>query len=168
MATTMTMPSTREVALRWFESLASGRVEDAIACLDPDVEWINYRILPQYNDLMPWIGTYRGVDKVVETFRIFGALVQVQSEELASLVVDGDQAAGVIHEVSLVKDTGLQFEIEFIQWLTIRGGRIVRWKSYTDPTPILRALEPLSAKAVARWAGAAAGLDWEGPSAVEI
>jgi ketosteroid isomerase-like protein len=74
------------------------------------------------------------------------------------LVVDGEEAAGVIHEISLVKDTGLEFEIEFIQWLTIRNGKIVRWKSYTDPSQIILALKPLAAKAIAGVARARSGL----------
>lgn len=108
---------------------------------------------------MPWIGTYKGVDAVVASFRMFGSLVEVQKEELVRLVVDGEEAAGVIHEISRVRDTGLQFEIEFIQWLTIRNGKIVRWKSYTDPSQIIRALQPLAAKAVAGVARTRAGVE---------
>jgi ketosteroid isomerase-like protein len=140
------------VARRWFDSLAGGDIQTALACLDENVEWINYRIEPEYNDLMPWIGTYHGVAQVMDTFKIFGSLVQVKKEELIKFAVDGEEAAGVIHEVSLVKDTRLEFEIEFIQWLTVRNGKIVRWKSYTDPSPIIRALKPLAARAVADFA----------------
>lgn len=156
--------SSREVAEKWFHSLTSGDTEGAMSVLADDVEWINYAILPQYNDIMPWIGTYRGVQEVMQGFRIFTAVVEVKVEELVKMVVDGDEAAGVIHEVSVVKETGLEFEIEFIQWLTIRNGKIVRWKSYTDPSPIIRALAPLSAKAIAQLAGRAAGIEWTGPT----
>jgi hypothetical protein len=148
----------RETAERWFGGLTSGDINTAISCLDDKVEWINYKIEAGYNDLMPWIGTYHGVEAVMNSFRIFTSLVQVNKEELIKLVVDGDEAAGVIHEVSLVKETGLEFEIEFIQWLTIRDGKIVRWKSYTDPSPIIRALKPLAVKSIADFAKAKAGL----------
>jgi ketosteroid isomerase-like protein len=161
----MTEQSTREVAQQWFDALTSGNGEAAMACLADDIEWINYRIAPGLNDIMPWIGTYRGKDKVAETFQIFLGLVEVKVEELVKMVVDGEEAAGVIHEISLVKETGREFEIEFIQWLTIRNGKIVRWKSYTDPSPIIEAMAPLSATAIARFAGRAAGIDWPGPTA---
>jgi ketosteroid isomerase-like protein len=154
----MTENSTREIAERWFGALTSGDIETALSCLDQNVDWINYHVEPEYNDLMPWIGTYKGVDEVVETFKIFGSLVQVKKEELVKLAVDGEEAAGVIHEISFVKDTGREFEIEFIQWLTIRNGKIVRWKSYTDPSQILRALKPLAAKTVAGFARTRAGV----------
>lgn len=131
--------TTQEVARRWFDALLKGDIDAAAACLDDDVEWINYKVVPGYNDVMPWIGTYRGPKQVFETFKIFTDLVSVQKEELVRLVVEGEEAAGVIHETSVVKETGCSFEIEFVQWLTIRHGKIVRWKSYTDPSPILAA-----------------------------
>jgi uncharacterized protein len=153
-----TEETTRAIANKWFGALSAGDIETAISCLDRNVEWINYRVEPEYNDLMPWIGTYKGVDAVVDTFKIFGSLVQVRKEELVRLVVDGEEAMGVIHEISLVSDTKLEFEIEFIQWLTIRDRKIVRWKSYTDPSPIIRALKPLAAKSVAGLARIRAGV----------
>lgn len=137
--TVATADSTRDVAVTWFGALASGDIGTAAACLADDVEWINYRVVPGYNDVMPWIGTYRGPQSVLDTFKIFTDLVTVQSEELVRLVVEGEEAAGIVHEVSVVKETGSLFDIEFVQWLTIRDGKIVRWKSYTDPSPIIAA-----------------------------
>jgi ketosteroid isomerase-like protein/catechol 2,3-dioxygenase-like lactoylglutathione lyase family enzyme len=131
---------TLEVARRWFTAMAAGDIQTALSCLDVEVEWVNYKIVPGFNDAMPWIGTYHGPDQVFATFKIFTDLVQVQSETLDALVVQGEDAMGVVHEKSVVKATGLPFEIQFVQWLTVRSGKIVRWKSYTDPSPILMAL----------------------------
>lgn len=135
-----TTENTRAVALRWFNALCSGDGATAIDTLSPDIEWYNYIIIPGYNDDMPWIGTFKGKEAVVKTFEIFGAMVKVNSEKLINLLVEGDQAAGVIHELSTVKTTGMDFEIEFIQWVTVKGDKIVRWKSYTDPSSIIRAI----------------------------
>ncbi|WP_152054323.1 nuclear transport factor 2 family protein [Tautonia marina] len=143
----MESPTTREVAETWFEALTTGQIDRAIACLADDVEWINYTPVPGLNDIMPWIGTYHGVQAVMDSFLLFTSLVQVKREELVRLAVDGENAAGVIYELSTVKETGLDFEIEFIQWLTIRGGKIVRWKSYTDPSPIIVAMRGSSPSA---------------------
>ncbi|MDG4861814.1 nuclear transport factor 2 family protein [Streptomyces sp. T-3] len=131
---------TRTVAERWFTALTTGDFETALATLADDVEWINYAPVPGYNDDMKWIGTVRGREAVLGTLQTFTGAVDVKFEKLINLVVDGDQAAGVIHEQSVVKETGQEFEIEFIQWLTVRDGQIVRWKSYTDPSQIIRAL----------------------------
>lgn len=131
---------TRIVALRWFDALSSGDFETALSTLDDNVEWINYAPVPGYNDDMKWIGTVHGPEAVLGSLQVFTGAVDVTSEKVVDLVVDGDRAAGVIHEVSVVKETGREFEIEFIQWLTVRNGKIVRWKSYTDPSQIIRAI----------------------------
>jgi len=131
---------TRRVAQGWFDALTGGDIQTALAYLDEDIEFINYTPVPGYNDDMAWIGTYRGRDAAFGSFQVFVGACDVQVEELVALVVDGQEAMGVIHEVSVVRDTGQRFEIEFIQRLTIRDGKIVRWKSYTDPSPIIRAL----------------------------
>jgi ketosteroid isomerase-like protein len=137
---------TTNVARRWFDALTRGDIDAAIDCLADDVEWINYRIVPGVNDIMPWIGTYHSPKAVFNSFKRFVNLVDVQQEELVRLVVQGDEAAGVVHERSRVKATRLEFEIEFVQWLTIRDGKIARWKSYTDPSPILVAMRGDQAK----------------------
>ncbi|MFC8367326.1 MULTISPECIES: nuclear transport factor 2 family protein [unclassified Streptomyces] len=131
---------TRKVAQRWFDALSGGDFDTALDTLAEDVEWINYAPVPGYNDDMKWIGSYRGRDAVLDTLKIFTEAVEVKFEKLTNLVVDGTQAAGVIHEVSVVRETGVEFEIEFVQLLSVRGGKIVRWKSYTDPSQIIRAL----------------------------
>lgn len=139
MGTEMTR-TTEMVARRWFDALTSGDTNTAMDCLAPDVEWINYTPVPGYNTDMTWIGTYHGRDEVLKSLQKFLSLVDVRAERLVRLIVNGEEAAGVIHEESVVKETGMEFVIEFVQWLTVRDGKIVRWKSYTDPSPIIRAL----------------------------
>ncbi|HEX6351356.1 nuclear transport factor 2 family protein [Actinophytocola sp.] len=132
--------TTRSVAQGWFTSLTSGDIDTALTYLSPDVEFINYTPVPGYNDDMKWIGTFHGRDAALAGFKIFVETCEVRQEEVVHLAVDGDEAFGVIHEISVVRETGQEFEIEFIQRLTIRDGLIVRWKSYTDPSPIIRAI----------------------------
>ena len=131
---------TRTVAEAWFDATTHGRVQEAVALMSEDVEFINYVPVPGYNTDMPWIGTAHGPAEVLESFGVFVGTCEVREERLVALAVDGEQAMGVIRERSAARATGLEFEIEFVQWLTVRDGRIVRWKSYTDPSPIVRAI----------------------------
>jgi uncharacterized protein len=139
--TLSTTEETRRVAMTWFDGMTNHNPTAAFAVMDENVEWINYKIVPGYNDIMPWIGTAHGLEAVLKTGDIFLALCDVQTEELVQLVVEGENAMGVIREHSVVKATGMAFDIEFIQWLTVRNGKIVRWKSYTDPSEIIRAMK---------------------------
>ena len=131
---------TRDVAKRWFAALTSGDFGTALGLLADDVEWINYRPVPGYNDDMKWIGTLYGSAAVADSVGVFAGQCDVISEELLDLVVEGEKAAGIIHEISRVKETGIDFEIIFTHWLTVRDGRIVRWESHTDPSQIIRAI----------------------------
>lgn len=133
--------TTRETATGWFSALTSGDADRARGYLADDIEWVNYTPVPGYNDRMPWIGTYRGPAAVLDSLKVFLDMVDVGTEELVELIVEGDQAIGILYEKSVVKKTGQAFEIEFIQRLTVRDGKIVRWKSYTDPSQILRAID---------------------------
>ncbi|MFI7090414.1 nuclear transport factor 2 family protein [Streptomyces lydicus] len=133
--------TTRETATGWFSALTSGDADRALGYLADDIEWVNYTPVPGYNDRMPWIGTCHGPAAVLDSLKVFLDMVDVSTEELVELIVEGDQAIGILYEKSVVKKTGQAFEIEFIQRLTVRDGKIVRWKSYTDPSQILRAID---------------------------
>jgi uncharacterized protein len=139
-SSTSSATSTRDVALSWFNAISKGDIETAMTLLDSDVEFINYTPVPGYNTDMPWIGTHKGAKAVLDSFKVFVDTCEVMSEDLMMLITEGDEAIGIVHEISLVKANRECFEIEFIQHLTIRNGRITRWKSYTDPSPIIRAL----------------------------
>jgi ketosteroid isomerase-like protein len=131
---------TASVATAWFEALSTGDVATVSELMAEDIEFINYTPVPGFNDDMPWIGTYQGRDAAIASLGVFVGVCEVLDERLAHLLVDGEDAMGVVAERSRVRATGLEFEIEFVQWLTVRNGRIVRWKSYTDPSTIIRAI----------------------------
>jgi ketosteroid isomerase-like protein len=131
---------TGSVAAAWFEALSTGDVPTVTELMAEDIEFINYTPVPGFNDDMAWIGTYHGRDAALASFGVFVGECEVLDERLVQLVVDGENAMGVVAERSQVRATGREFEIEFVQWLTVRDGRVVRWKSYTDPSSIIRAI----------------------------
>lgn len=137
---TQVVRSTRDVAQAWFDALLAGDVETAGSLLAEDVRFINHTPVPGFNTDMKWIGTHHGRRAALESFRVFVGICEVQEEELVKLIVEGDEAIGIIHEVSEVRSTGLKFETEFIQRLTIHNGQISQWRSYSDSAAIVRAL----------------------------
>jgi ketosteroid isomerase-like protein len=132
--------STRAVAESWVTALIEHDLDTALGLLAPSVEFINYTPIPGYNDDMKWIGTYHGREAVLASLKVFAGQCEVHDEKLVKLVVEGNEAMAVVHEISVARATGVEFEVEFIQWLTVRDGQIVRWKSFTDPSSIVRAL----------------------------
>jgi len=132
--------TTGAVARAWFDALLRGDIEAAGALLAPDVRFINHTPVPGFNTDMTWIGTHTGRQAALDSFGVFTGVCDVQHEELVGLVVDGEEAMGIIHEISAVRSNGARFEIEFVQRLTVRDGRIVQWRSYSDSAAIVRAL----------------------------
>jgi ankyrin repeat protein/ketosteroid isomerase-like protein len=135
----MSDQETRQIARQWFDALDRGDIETALSCLADDVEWINLPKIPGVSDIVPWLGTCHGVAEVAESFRIRDAVVEVKVFKPLDLVVQGEQAVGTVRDYALVKSTGQFFDIEFASWFHVRGGKIVKWKSYCDPSPIIAA-----------------------------
>ena len=91
------LPSGRVRVELWLLRDAADRRPDLVGLSD-DVEWINYKAVPGYNDEMPWIGTRHGPAEVLASFQTFISVCQPHDERLIKLAVDGDEAAGVIAE----------------------------------------------------------------------
>lgn len=132
---------TEKVVKKWFDSLRKGDYDTAVSCLDENIEWINMHPIKGVSDVMPWIGTQHGIAEVKEALGKYHGEAEVKVNEPVDFIVQGNQAAGKIHEIATIKSTGKDFEINFCTWLTVDPdkGKIIRWKSYTDPSPILAA-----------------------------
>jgi uncharacterized protein len=123
---------TRRVAERWFGALKAGNGAAALDCLDENVVWINNPPDKGLSDIIPWLGEYHGKQAVLGTFVIWAELSQVLSFELVDLVIHGDEALAIVHEVAQVIATGMNYDIEFIQRFRVADEKIVLWKSYWD------------------------------------
>jgi ankyrin repeat protein len=135
----MSQQETEQVARRWFDALDRADYETAMACLAEDIEWVNLPKIAGVSDIIPWLGTCHGIAEVVNSFKTRDAVVDVKVFKPLALLAQGDQAFGTVHDLSTVKPTGLDFDIEFATWMQIRDGKIVKWKSYCDPSPIIAA-----------------------------
>jgi ankyrin repeat protein/ketosteroid isomerase-like protein len=131
--------SPRAVAEAWFAALDRGDIPAAVALLADDIYWENIAQVPGVSDIVPWTGTARGVSEVGQAFATRDEVCQVIEFKPLNMVVDGNQAVGTVHDHAIIKSTGLPFDIEFASWMKIENGKIVWWKSYCDPSPIIAA-----------------------------
>ena len=137
----MTAAQTRKVAQDWFDALDRGDMNAAVACMADDIEWENLPKIPGVSDIIPWIGTAHGIPEVLQQFATRNGVVEVKRFKPLDLVVEGNVAVGTVHDVSTVLATGLDFEIWFASWMEIADGKIKKWKSYVDPSPIIAAFK---------------------------
>lgn len=132
-------PDTRSVAETWFDSMRTGDFDRATALLDDDVLWENISSTKGVSDLAPWLGTYHGKQAVLDSFKVWAAKSEMLSFTLFSLLVDGDQAMGMVHEHARCLSNGNTYDLYVATQLTIRGGKILKWRVYWDPSPLIAA-----------------------------
>ncbi|MDZ4876053.1 MAG: hypothetical protein CLLPBCKN_005473 [Chroococcidiopsis cubana SAG 39.79] len=135
----MSQEETQKVAEKWFNALDLADYETAMSCLADDIEWINLQPVKGVSDIIPWIGTSHGVAEVTKSFQVRDRIAEVKVFKPVELVVQGDRAFGTVHDMTTIKATGLTFDITFATWMQIQDGKIVKWKSYCDPSPIVAA-----------------------------
>jgi ketosteroid isomerase-like protein/muconolactone delta-isomerase len=134
---------TRDVATGWFENLSKGNFEQALKLLDPDVVWENISPTPGYSDVAPWLGSYRGLEDVIKSFEVWAKYSRMLSMEIQQLLVEGEDAVGIVHEHAQCLANGNEYDLHVATNLKIFRGKIVRWKVYWDPSPLIRAYKNL-------------------------
>lgn len=130
---------TREMAQKWFGALARGDLDGAMACLARDAVWENIPPTPGISDVAPWLGSHRGRDAVLESFKLRSRYSRMESATLLDLMVQGDQAVGLVHEKARCLATGNAYELHVSTHLTIRNRQITESRAFWDPSPLVAA-----------------------------
>jgi ankyrin repeat protein/ketosteroid isomerase-like protein len=128
----MNTESTRRVVTGYFDDLARGELDQALAALAPDIEFE----LPQdrYNTVIPYLGRHVGLDAVREAFEVRAATTEILDYAMRDLRADGDTAYATIYTKARHTRTKQEFEIEDAHVLVVgESGQIVSWKVYFDP-----------------------------------
>jgi muconolactone D-isomerase len=133
----------RQVATQWFQHLSDGKFDDALKLVDPDVVWSNIPSTPGVSDLAPWLGSYRGLPAVLDSFKVWAAHSQMLRFALLSLAIDGEAAVGLVHEHAQCLANQNEYDLYVSTMLRIADGRIKEWRVCWDPSPLIRAYRNL-------------------------
>ncbi len=119
-----------------YDAFARGDVPTVVGAMDPNIEWIE----PEAPGF-PFGGVRRGPQEVVDN--VF-ALLQTYYQEIAFLpqefVDDGDRVLVLGESRGKAKASGTPFQVSFVQVLTFRDGRWIRFQHYTNTGAIAAAL----------------------------
>jgi ankyrin repeat protein len=88
---------------------------------------------------LPWEGKRRGRAQAAEAFRLRNEVAEIHKFELQRLIVEGDNAVGIVYDCGSCKATGLSWELDVAQVFQVQAGKIVKWKSFVDSAPMLDA-----------------------------
>jgi ketosteroid isomerase-like protein len=116
------------LVLRAYAAFARGDIEEAVADLHPDVEWIE-------PDEFPNGGRRQGPAAVAEYLRAsFDGWSELRSQPTAYR--RGEQIVIVHHVSGRLRDGGTN-EATVADVFTVRDGRVVRMQAYADPAEAL-------------------------------
>jgi ketosteroid isomerase-like protein/muconolactone delta-isomerase len=129
----------KEVAEAWFSNMEQSKFQDGLALVDENVVWENIPSTPGVSDLAPWLGSYKGLPAVLKSFDVWAAHSRMLSFKLLQLVVDGQEAVGIVHEHAQCLANGNEYDLYVATNLQIVDGKIKRWKVYWDISPLIKA-----------------------------
>jgi uncharacterized protein len=128
----------KSVVIRYIEAARDGMsavIRDSFA---PDATW-------EYPGDLALSGTYRGVEEIVGTF--LGGAAELMAPgtkvaiELVSAIADGDQVAAEWTSRATSRN-GTPYHNRNVGIFTVRDGKIVSVREYTDTLHVARALFP--------------------------
>jgi hypothetical protein len=128
----------KSIVIRYIEAARDGMAAVVRDSFASDATW-------EYPGDLPLSGTYRGVDEIVGTFLGGAAALMAPGThvtiELVSAIADGDRVAAEWTSRATSR-TGAQYRNRNVGIFTVRDGKIVSVREYTDTLHVARALFP--------------------------
>ncbi|ATB45415.1 nuclear transport factor 2 family protein [Corallococcus macrosporus] len=134
----------REVAERYLQGMQAFRANptapetlaELLALFDEDADWSIDGDVAR----VPWIGPRRGRAGVGDFFRELVTHVEPRRFEVRTILADDETAVILGDLASLVKATGRLIESAFAFDMTVRDGRITRYRMFEDSHAVARAV----------------------------
>lgn len=138
------MLDTYKIGLEWFDALGSGDHDRLYKYMDEDIVWINSEKIKGVNDVIPWLGEYRGKEAVIETFKWLEEYTTPEFFELLEMSADGKILYAKVHERQVVKSTNLPYEILIVFRMKIKKGKVVHWQAFWDTALAINAFKGIN------------------------
>jgi ketosteroid isomerase-like protein len=116
-----------DVVRETYEAVGRGDIPALLDLLTDDVEWTL-----QGPSVIPFAGTRRGREGVIEFFSLLGETVEFQEFEPREFVAQDDTVVVLGFERNLIKPTGRTFEQEWAHVYSLRDGKIAKHQALED------------------------------------
>jgi uncharacterized protein len=91
-------------------------------------------------DVLPFAGTWRGIDGIAEFERRLSATMRYDRVQLRRYLVSGEDVAAIFNGAGIARASGRPFESEIVRLYTFREGRVVLVRNYYDTAAYVAAL----------------------------
>lgn len=111
-----------------YAAFGRGDVEPILAACVPDVDW---RLVGRKGDY-PTFGEWRGPAGVAEFFKLVAEIEEFQAFTPSEFHVSGDKVFVLGTYALTVRKTGRAMATEWCHVFTLRDGRIIAFREFTD------------------------------------
>ena len=132
----MTTEENVQLVKNAYAAFGRGDIQGLLGMLSDDVEWD----IP--GEGLPISATYRGHDGVGSFFQKLGQEADLLVFEPREFVAQGDHVLVIGWERGKIKATNRAFEVNWVMAFTVRGGKIAKFREYTDTQAIAAAQAP--------------------------
>ena len=108
-----------------------------LAALDSNIEW--EAVIGADPLTVPTAGVRKGVPAVGEFFQTLGRTMTFEKFEPREFIAQGENVACIGYYDARVRDTGGRMKSSWVMVFTIRNGKIVRFREWTDSAQLNRA-----------------------------
>jgi ketosteroid isomerase-like protein len=135
-----------ELVRQAYAAYGRGAVDEVLACMSAQIEWE----IPGPAALS-FTGKRRGADQVAEYFGQADEHLAVREFTPREFIAQGDKVVVLGHGAWTAKDTGQDFESDWVHIFTIQDGRIAVFREFMDAHIAAEAFQcfPLAARTAA-------------------
>ena len=109
-----------------YAAFGRGDVAAALSNYADDVDWA----MPGSPDVFPYAGRRRGVGQVAQFYSTFAQTEEVEQMDLQDFIAQGDKVLVFGHYKGRVKSTGRSYTKDFIHVVTLRDGKVIKFREY--------------------------------------
>jgi uncharacterized protein len=124
-----------------YAAFQRGDIDGVLALVDDSVEW---EAVKGTEGVVPTAGVRRTRRGVAEFFSQLAQWADFQQFEPREFIAQGDQVVAVGSYKLTVKPTSKRVAADWVMVFTIRNGRIVRFREWTDSAQLVQAFSPVA------------------------
>jgi uncharacterized protein len=109
-----------------YTAFGRGDVAAALSNYADDIDWA----MPGSPDVVPYAGKRRGREQVAQFYATFPQTEEVEQMDLQDFIAQGDKVLVFGHYKGRVKSTGRSYTKDFIHVVTLRAGKVVKFREY--------------------------------------
>ena len=121
-----------------YEAFKKGNIQAVLATMAEDIDWFT----PGPNELIPFVGHYKGRSAVAKFFESLAASEEVLAFEPHDFVSEGDSVVACLRYRARVRKTGKEYEDEGVHIFHFRDGKIAKFREYLNTWLMAEAYRP--------------------------